>query len=30
VLESLKEAGVRRESAEEAGRAHPLGQPPGA
>jgi hypothetical protein len=30
VLESLEESGVRRESAEEAGRAHPLGQPPGA
>jgi hypothetical protein len=29
VLESLDDAGVRRESAEEAGRAHPLGRPPG-
>lgn len=29
VLESLEDAGVRRESAEEAGRAHPLGRPPG-
>ena len=30
VLESLEEAGVPRESAAEAGRSHPLGQPPGA
>jgi hypothetical protein len=29
VLESLEEAGVRRESAAEAGRSHPLGRPPG-
>jgi hypothetical protein len=29
VLESLEEAGVGRESAEEAGRSYPLGRPPG-